>query len=78
MNQALRHPALQAAAGVGAFLALTWPLLVFNRPIHVVIGFFAIWMAVIGLLAVFSRAQEKAEDDRGNEAPEGDGDARGD
>jgi hypothetical protein len=78
MSQALRHPALQAAAGVGAFLALTWPLLVFNRPIHVVIGFFAIWIAVIGLLAMFSRAHETPEGDAGNDLAEEDGDVGGD
>ena len=60
MNGALRHPALQGAAGIGAFVALTWPLLVFDRPVHVVISFFLIWLAVIGLLFIFSRAPEGA------------------
>jgi hypothetical protein len=78
MSRALRHPALHAAAGVGAFLALTWPLLVFNRPIHVVIGFFAIWIAVIGLLGVLSRAQEAPQGNSANDPSEEDVDARGD
>ena len=67
MNGALRHPALQGAAGVGAFVALTWPLLVFDRPVHVVVSFFVIWSAVIALLFVFSRAPERPE--LGGEAP---------
>jgi hypothetical protein len=69
MNGALRHPALQGAAGVGAFIGLTWPLLVFDRPIHVLTSFFVIWGAVIGLLFAFSRAPEGPEPEAGNEGP---------
>jgi len=87
--RALRHPALQGLAGVGAFVALTWPLLVFDRPVHVVISFFVIWAGVIALLFVFSRAPEGPEpefgdggdspssDDAAGNAHEGGADARG-
>jgi hypothetical protein len=64
MNRALRHPALQIAAGVGALFALTWPLLVFERPLYVVSSFFAIWIVVIGLLVAFSTAHR---DDAGGD-----------
>jgi hypothetical protein len=73
MNGALRHPALQGAAGVGAFVALTWPLLVFDRPMHVLISFFVIWCAVIGLLFVFSRAPEGPEPATSGDGPSSDG-----
>lgn len=73
MNGALRHPALQGAAGVAAFVGLTWPLLVFDRPVHVVISFFLIWAAVIGLLFVFSRAPEGPEPDEASDGPSSDG-----
>jgi hypothetical protein len=58
MRTALRHPTLSAAAGVGALFAFTWPLLAFERPLYVVVAFFAIWAALIGLLFVFSRASD--------------------
>jgi hypothetical protein len=57
MRPALGHPALHAATGVGSLFALTWPLLVFDRPLYVFLAFFAIWSAMIALLFVFSRAQ---------------------
>jgi len=67
---ALRHPALQAVAGVGALLAFTWPLLVFERPLYVVGAFFSIWLAAIALLFAISRAPEHStEDDRFSGAP---------
>lgn len=66
---ALRHPALQAAAGVGAAIALTWPLLVFDRPLFVVGAFFLIWVVAIGLLFAFSRAPEHDIEDRLSGAP---------
>lgn len=77
MNAALRHPALQGVAGVGAFVGLTWPLLVFERPVHVVISFFLIWGAVIGLLFVFSRAPDGPDPDASSDSPSSDGN-RGD
>lgn len=73
MNGALRHPALQGAAGVGAFVGLTWPLLVFDRPVHVVVSFFLIWGAVIGLLFVFSRAPDGPEPGASSDGPTSDG-----
>ena len=77
--QALRHPALQCTAGIGALLALTWPLLVFDRPVYVVTAFFAIWALVIVLLFVFSRAPEDELEVEGSDLPEsGERDARGD
>jgi hypothetical protein len=77
MTRALRHPALLTAAGVGAFLALTWPLLVFDRPLYVVGSFFAIWIGVIGLLFAISAAQNgDAEGDAAEENFEEDVDAR--
>jgi hypothetical protein len=63
VSAAFRHPAVQAATGVGALLALTWPLLVFERPLYVVSSFFVIWIAVIGLLFAFSTAQRGAAED---------------
>jgi hypothetical protein len=63
VTAALRHPAVQAATGIGTLLALTWPLLVFERPLYVVISFFMIWIAVIGLLFAFSTAQKDAAED---------------
>jgi hypothetical protein len=73
MNGALRHPALQGVAGVAAFVALTWPLLVFDRPVHVVVSFFLIWLAVIGLLFIFSRAPDGPEPDESDDDPSSDG-----
>jgi hypothetical protein len=61
MNGTLRNPALQGAAGVGAFVALSWPLLVFDRPIYVLVSFFLIWPATIALLFLFSRAPDDVE-----------------
>lgn len=79
MSDALRHPAIQAAAGVGALLALTWPLLVFDRPLYVVGGFFVIWLGAIGTLFAFSMAQkDTAEDGVTDVRPEEDVDARRD
>ena len=75
MNGALRHPALQGAAGVAAFVGLTWPLLVFDRPVHVVVAFFVIWSLVIGLLFVFSRAPDGPEPALGSNGPSSDGGA---
>jgi hypothetical protein len=69
VTNAFRHPALQAAAGVGAFIALTWPLLVFDRPLYVVGAFFMIWVSAIGLLFAFSRAPEHSVEDRLSGAP---------
>ena len=71
---ALRHPALQAAAGVGALIALTWPLLVFDRPVFVVAAFFVIWIVAIALLFAFSRAPEHELDTRLSGAPPSEGD----
>jgi hypothetical protein len=71
VKPALRHPALQCTAGVGALLALTWPLLVFDRPLYVVGAFFAIWGVMIALLFVFSRAPEREVDARASDMPEG-------
>ena len=78
MNGAFRHPALQAVAGVGALLALTWPLLVFDRPLYVVAAFFVIWPACIGLLYLFSRTPEHDRFTDGSVAPPSEDDARGD
>jgi hypothetical protein len=76
MTDALRHPAVQAATGVGTLLALTWPLLVFERPLYVVISFFVIWIAAIGLLFAFSTAQkDTAEDGLSSAHSEEDADA---
>jgi len=72
MNGALRHPALQGAAGVAAFVGLTWPLLVFDRPVHVVVSFFLIWSAVIGLLFIFSRAPDGPEPDASSDGANSD------
>jgi hypothetical protein len=90
VNGALRHPALQGAAGVGAFTALTWPLLVFDRPVYVVLSFFVIWIVVIALLLLFSRAPDgpdpafgsdsgdsPSSDDTTQRGSNGGGDARG-
>jgi hypothetical protein len=68
MIGALRHPAVQAATGFAALLALTWPLLVFERPLYVVTSFFMIWLAVIGLLFAFSTAQKDAGEDNPSSA----------
>ena len=73
MNAALRHPALQGAAGVAAFVGLTWPLLVFDRPVHVLVSFFLIWSAVIGLLFVFSRAPDGPDPETSSDGPSSDG-----
>ena len=64
MRRASRS-ALQGVTGVLALIALTWPLLVFERPLYVLVSFFAIWAAVIALLFVFSRAPEADEEASG-------------
>jgi hypothetical protein len=69
VTSAFRHPALQGAAGVGAFIALTWPLFVFDRPLYVVGAFFVVWLGTIALLFVFSRAPEHDIEDRVSGAP---------
>jgi hypothetical protein len=61
--RALGHPALQMLAGVITLIAFTWPLLVFARPLYVFVSFYAIWMAVIGMLFVFSRAEEYSDEE---------------
>lgn len=59
MRAALGHPALSTIAAVGALFALTWPLLVFNRPLYVVVAFFVNWALTIGMLYLTSRAPEE-------------------
>jgi len=59
LRAALRHPALSATAAVGALLGLTWPLLVFDRPLHVVVGLFLNWALTIGLLYAMAQAPEE-------------------
>jgi hypothetical protein len=61
--RALGHPALQMLGGVITLIAFTWPLLVFERPLYVFVSFYAIWMLVIGVLFVFSRAEEYSEEE---------------
>jgi hypothetical protein len=61
MKRALDRPALQGVAGVAALIGLTWPLLVFDRPVYVLVSFFCVWAAVIVLLFVFSRAPEPGQ-----------------
>lgn len=60
MRAALGHPALASTAALGALFGFTWPLLVFDRPLYVVVSFFVIWALVIGLLYLVSRAPEGA------------------
>jgi hypothetical protein len=60
--RALGHPALQMLGGVITLIAFTWPLLVFERPLYVFVSFYAIWMVVIGMLFVFSRAEDYPEE----------------
>jgi hypothetical protein len=59
LRAALRHPALSTTAAVGALFALTWPLLVFDRPLYVVVAFFVNWALTIGLLYLSSHAPEE-------------------
>jgi len=59
LRAALGHPALSTAAAVGALLALTWPLLVFERPLYVVVAFFVNWALTIGLLYLSAHAPEE-------------------
>jgi hypothetical protein len=59
LRAALGHPALSTIAAVGALFALTWPLLVFNRPLYVVVAFFVNWTLTIGMLYLTSRAPEE-------------------
>jgi hypothetical protein len=53
------QPALQVLGAAGALFAFTWPFLVFDRPVHVFVSFFLIWLAVIVMLLLFSRAHEQ-------------------
>ena len=66
MTRAFARPALQALAAAGTLLVFTWPFLVFDRPIQVVVSFFVSWLLVIGLLFAFSRAR----DDGATEGPD--------
>jgi hypothetical protein len=59
MKRALREPALQIAAGVAAFMAFAWPLLVFDRAVQVFVAFFVVWILIIALLFAFAWAQEE-------------------
>jgi hypothetical protein len=69
--RALGHPALQILGGVITLLAFTWPLLVFERPLYVFLSFYVIWLAVIGMLFAFSRAEEHSEADTADREPDG-------
>ncbi len=59
--RALAHPALQLLAALFALVAFTWPLLVFDRPLYVFSSFYVVWLLMIGLLFLFSRAAPYAE-----------------
>jgi hypothetical protein len=61
MTRALAQPALQVLAAAGTLFAFTWPFLVFDRPVHVFVSFFFLWLAVIALLLLFSRAGEQRD-----------------
>jgi hypothetical protein len=67
MKRALRHPALQLAGGLLALLLLTWPLLVFERPVQVFVSFFIVWALIIGALFAISRAQAGGDADTASE-----------
>ena len=69
MKAALGHPALATMGALGALLGFTWPLLVFDRPLYVLLSFFVIWAAAIGLLYLASRAPESAAVDAVSDAP---------
>jgi hypothetical protein len=56
-------------AAVGALFGLTWPLLVFDRPLYVVVAFFVIWALTIGLLYASSRAPEVDDVTGASDAP---------
>jgi hypothetical protein len=58
LRAALRHPALLTVAAAGALFGFTWPLLVFDRPLYVVLAFFVIWALTIALLYAASRAPD--------------------
>jgi hypothetical protein len=75
MKRALARPALQGAAGLTALIAVTWPLLVFDRAVYVVVSFFSVWAAVIGLLFIFSRAPTAGESTPSEGATDGGSDA---
>jgi hypothetical protein len=59
LRAAFGHPALSTTAAVGALFALTWPLLVFDRPLYVVVAFFVNWALTIGLLYLMAHAPEE-------------------
>ncbi len=63
MKRTLREPALQAAAAVAALLLLTWPLLVFERPVDVFVAFFVVWALIIAGLAAIAWAYGEREED---------------
>ncbi|MET0412058.1 MAG: hypothetical protein ABW217_12225 [Polyangiaceae bacterium] len=63
MKRTLREPALQAAAAVLALLLLTWPLLVFQRPVDVFVAFFVVWALIIAGLAAIAWAHGGREED---------------
>ena len=71
MRASFGHPALAATAAVGALIGFTWPLLVFDRPLFVVVAFFLIWALAIGLLFVLSRAPENDGQSGVSDAPPG-------
>jgi hypothetical protein len=78
VTDAFRHPGIQAGAGIGALLALTWPLFVFDRPVYVVGAFFVIWSVIIGLLFAISTAQKDTAEDGSPDAHPEEDDARRD
>lgn len=69
LRAALGHPAFAATAAVGVLLGFTWPLLVFDRPLYVVVSFFVIWALAIGLLYASSRAPENDGQSGASDAP---------
>jgi len=69
LRAALGHPAFAATAAIGALLGFTWPLLVFDRPLFVVVAFFVIWSFAIGLLYASSRAPENDAQSGVSDAP---------
>jgi len=69
LRPAFGHPALAAIASFGALFGLTWPLLVFDRPLYVVVAFFVIWAFTIALLYAASRAPESDSQTGVSDAP---------
>ena len=61
MIRRLAQPALQVLGAGAALLGTAWPLIVVERPTYVFVSMFATWAAFIGLLFVFSRAEDKAD-----------------